>query len=56
MARLKLRHHQHMSGNGQKPYNLLHFNAIYTVQSHLYVDAIVQERYETSDFFGIPHF
>lgn len=28
--------------NGQKPYNLLHLNALYDLQRHIYVDAVVQ--------------
>ena len=30
--------------NGQKPYNLLHLNALYDLEKHLYVDAIIQGR------------
>ena len=30
--------------NGQKPYNLLHLNALYDLEQHLYVDAIIQGR------------
>lgn len=32
--------------NGQKPYNLLHLNALYDICHHIYYDAIVQNRYE----------
>lgn len=28
---------------GRKPYNLLHLNALYDLQAHTYVDAIVQK-------------
>lgn len=34
---------------GQKPYNLLHLNAMYDLQQHLYVDAIVQGRREMNE-------
>lgn len=34
---------------GQKPYNLLHLNAMYDIQNHLYVDAIVQGRHEMNE-------
>ena len=30
--------------NGQKPYNLLHLNALYDLNSNLYLDAVVQKR------------
>ena len=30
--------------NGQKPYNLLHLNALYDMQQRIYVDAIVQKK------------
>jgi len=30
--------------NGQKPYNLLHINAMYDLLQHTYTDAIVQKR------------
>lgn len=30
--------------NGQKPYNLLHLNALYDLKQHLYTDAIIQGR------------
>ncbi len=29
--------------NGQKPYNLLHLNALYNLKHHIYQDAIVQK-------------
>ena len=35
--------------NGQKSYNLLHLNAMYDVQSHLYVDAIIQGKREINE-------
>lgn len=31
--------------NGQKPYNLLHLNALYDLQRHIYIDAVVQEKW-----------
>lgn len=30
--------------NGQKPYNLLHLNALYDLKKHLYTDAVIQGR------------
>ena len=30
--------------NGQKPYNLMHLNALYDLNSNLYLDAVVQKR------------
>ncbi len=30
--------------NGQKPYNLLHINALYDLNNHIYTDAIIQKR------------
>ncbi len=30
--------------NGQKPYNLLHLNALYDLEHHIYTDAIIQGR------------
>lgn len=30
--------------NGQKPYNLLHLNALYDLNKHLYLDAVIQKR------------
>ena len=30
--------------NGQKPYNLLHLNALYDLEHHIYVDAAIQKR------------
>lgn len=35
--------------NGQKPYNLLHINALYDLLQHIYVDAIVQKRRSTDE-------
>lgn len=35
--------------NDQKPYNLLHMNAMYDLHSHLYVDALVQKRRNTDE-------
>lgn len=34
----------HPGSNGQKPYNLLHLNALYDLKHHIYVDAIIQGR------------
>ena len=30
--------------NGQKPYNLLHLNALYEIKHHIYADAVIQKR------------
>lgn len=30
--------------NGQKPYNLLHLNALYNLKKHLYIDTVIQGR------------
>lgn len=35
--------------NGQKPYNLLHLNALYDLKQHLYTDAIIQGRLEWNE-------
>lgn len=35
--------------NGQKPYSLLHLNALYDLNSNLYLDAIVQKRRATNE-------
>ena len=34
----------HPGVNGQKPYNLLHLNALYDLQNHIYTDAVIQGR------------
>ncbi len=35
--------------NGQKPYNLLHLNALYDLNHHIYTDAIVQGKINTNE-------
>lgn len=35
--------------NGQKPYSFLHLNALYDLNSNLYLDAIVQKRREANE-------
>lgn len=35
--------------NGQKPYNLLHLNALYDLTNHLYTDATIQKRMEFNE-------
>ena len=35
--------------NGQKPYNLLHLNALYSLDQHIYVDAIIQGRWDWNE-------
>ena len=32
----------HPGANGQKPYNLLHLNALYNLENHLYTDVIIK--------------
>ncbi len=40
----------HMPGtNGQKPYNLLHLNALYDLNQHIYSDAIIQKKREHNE-------
>lgn len=34
----------HPGVNGQKPYNLLHLNALYDLKNHIYTDAVIQGR------------
>ena len=34
----------HPGANGQKPYNLLHLNALYDLKQHIYTDAVIQGR------------
>lgn len=36
--------------NGQKPYNLLHLNAMYDLMSCVYVDALIQGSFNTNEF------
>ena len=35
--------------NGQKPYNLLHLNALYNLENHLYTDAIIQGKMNANE-------
>lgn len=35
--------------NGQKPYNLLHLNALYSLEQHIYVDTIIQGRLDWNE-------
>ncbi len=39
----------HPGTNGQKPYNLLHLNALYDLKSHIYTDAIIQGKFDTNE-------
>ncbi len=32
--------------NGQKPYNLMHLNALYDLKQNIYVDAIIQDSHK----------
>lgn len=36
--------------NGQKPYNLLHLNAMYDLMSNIYVDALIQGSLSTNEY------
>ncbi len=38
--------------NGQKPYNLLHLNALYDVMQHLYLDAVILQTFFVCPFFA----
>ena len=35
--------------NGQKPYNLLHLNALYSLEQHIYIDTIIQGRLDWNE-------
>jgi hypothetical protein len=35
--------------NGQKPYNLLHLNALYSLEQHIYIDTIIQGRWDWNE-------
>lgn len=35
--------------NGQKPYNLLHLNALYNLKQHLYTDVVIQGSKECNE-------
>lgn len=37
--------------HGQKPYNLLHLNALYDLQRRIYVDAVIQEKWGEREAF-----
>ena len=39
----------HTGSNGQKPYNLLHLNALYNLENHLYTDVIIQGKMNTNE-------
>ena len=39
----------HPGSNGQKPYNLLHLNALYDLNQHIYTDAIIQGRMDLNE-------
>lgn len=40
----------HPGANGQKPYNLLHLNALYDLENHIYTDAVIQGRKDSNEF------
>ena len=37
------------SVNGQKPYNLLHLNALYNLENHLYTDVVLQGKHDANE-------
>lgn len=39
----------HPGSNGQKPYNLLHLNALYNLENHLYTDVIIQGKMNANE-------
>lgn len=39
----------HPGTNGQKPYNLLHLNALYDLEKHLYTDVVIQGKLNTNE-------
>lgn len=39
----------HPGTNGQKPYNLLHLNALYDLENHIYTDAVIQGRKDSNE-------
>ena len=41
----------HPGSNGQKPYNLLHLNALYDLEHHIYTDAVIQGSGRIHDLF-----
>ena len=43
----------HPGTNGQKPYNLLHLNALYDIENHLYVDAEIQGKRELNEHVAL---
>ena len=39
----------HPGTNGQKPYNLIHLNALYDLNNHIYTDAIIQGKMDSNE-------
>ena len=39
----------HPGTNGQKPYNLLHLNALYNIENHLYADVVIQGKMNANE-------
>lgn len=39
----------HPGANGQNPYNLLHLNALYDLENHIYTDTVVQGRRDCNE-------
>ena len=39
----------HQGTNGQKPYNLLHLNALYDLKNHIYTDATIQGKLNANE-------
>ena len=43
----------HPGTNGQKPYNLLHLNALYDLESHLYTDVTIQGKLNGNEHLAL---
>ena len=43
----------HPGANGQKPYNLLHLNALFDLEHHIYTDAVIQGRLECNEHVAL---
>ena len=43
----------HPGSNGQKPYNLLHLNALYDLNKHIYADAIIQGKRNINEHLAL---
>ena len=43
----------HPGTNGQKPYNLLHLNALYDLENHIYTDALIQGKLNSNEHSAV---